>query len=159
MFQPCQKNVYQGSKKINVATCPGLKTEIISRHLQKPEANISENLDQRKTKQISKKSENRTGGVNICFPLRGETKNSILSAIGQTDPDTGKLYTDLSGRFPLTSDRAMQYMLILHAYDTNILLVEPIKTRSDTDMLCAYDVLYKTLENLGHAPKLYIMDN
>ena len=43
----------------------------------------------------------------------------------------------------------MQYILIPYAYDTNAILVEPIKTGSDTDMLRAYDVLYYTLENLG----------
>ena len=37
--------------------------------------------------------------------------------------------------------------------------MEPIKKRSDTDMLHAYDVLYDTLKNAGHAPKLYIVEN
>ena len=42
-------------------------------------------------------------------------------------------------------------MLILYAYDTNAVLVEPIKTRSYADMLRTYDVLYDTLENSGQA--------
>ena len=50
-------------------------------------------------------------------------------------------------------------MLILYVYDTNEILVETIKTRIDTYMLRAYDVLYDTLENGGHAPKLKMMDN
>ena len=45
-------------------------------------------------------------------------------------------------------------MLILYEYYTKVILVEPIKTRSDTDMLHAYYVLYVTLENAGHEPKL-----
>ena len=53
----------------------------------------------------------------------------------------------------------MQYMLILYANDTNAILVEPIKTWSDTCILRAYDVLYDTLGNLGQAPKLNIIDN
>ena len=36
-------------------------------------------------------------------------------------------------------------MLILYSYDTNEILVEPIKTISDTYMLRSYDVLYDTL--------------
>ena len=36
-------------------------------------------------------------------------------------------------------------MWILYAYDTNAILVEPIKSRSDTDMLRTYGVLYDTL--------------
>ena len=38
----------------------------------------------------------------------------------------------------------MQYMLILYAYDTNGILVEPIKM-GDADKLHTYDVLYDTL--------------
>ena len=47
----------------------------------------------------------------------------------------------------------------MYAYDMNENLMETIKTRSDTDMLREYDVLYYTLENAGHAPKLNMMDN
>ena len=36
-------------------------------------------------------------------------------------------------------------MLILYAYDTNPILMEPIKMRSDIDMLREYYVLYDTL--------------
>ena len=53
----------------------------------------------------------------------------------------------------------MQYILIPYAYDTNAILVEPIKTRSDAYMLRAYDLLYDTLENAAQAQKLNIMDN
>ena len=36
--------------------------------------------------------------------------------------------------------------------------MEPIKSRSDLNILRAYDVLYDTLEAVVHAPKLNIMD-
>ena len=52
----------------------------------------------------------------------------------------------------------MQYILIIYAYVSNAILVEPIKSRIDTDMLCAYDVSYDALEIAGHVPKLNIMD-
>ena len=48
--------------------------------------------------------------------------------------------------------------IILYVYDTYEILVDPIKTRSDADILRAYDVLYVTLEHSGHAPKLNIID-
>ena len=35
----------------------------------------------------------------------------------------------------------MQYILIKYEYDTNEILVEPIKTRYDADMVRAYDNL------------------
>ena len=50
-------------------------------------------------------------------------------------------------------------MLILYAYYTNEILVEPIQKISDAYMLRAYYVLYDTLDNSGHASKLNIIDN
>ena len=50
-------------------------------------------------------------------------------------------------------------MIILYAYDSNEILVEPKKSRSDTDILYAYDTLYEKLETTGYAPKLNIMKN
>ena len=50
-------------------------------------------------------------------------------------------------------------MIILYAYDTNSILVEPIKTKSDAYMLRTHDVLYNTLENAVQAPRLNIMEN
>ena len=97
--------------------------------------------------------------VTYLFPQREENKNYLFSCIGLADPDTGKFYTYLIGYFPVTSDRGIQYILILYAYGTNSVLVEPIKTIIDTYMVCSYDVLYDTLENSVHASKLNIMDN
>ena len=50
-------------------------------------------------------------------------------------------------------------MLILHVNNTNLIFVEPIKTRIYIDMLCAYGILYDKLENAGHAEKLNMMEN
>ena len=58
-----------------------------------------------------------------------------MAAIGLSDPGTGKMYTDLTERFQLTSNKGMHYMLILYAYDKNQILVKPNETKSDTGIL------------------------
>ena len=78
-----------------------------------------------------------TGKGNRLFQQIEENKNCVISAIGLAELVTGKVYTYLIGCF--------QYMLILYTYDTNSILVELIKTRSDTYMLRSYDFLYNTL--------------
>ena len=45
-------------------------------------------------------------------------------------------------------------MLILYSYGSNAILLDPIKPRSDTDILCSYDKLYDTSATAGHALKL-----
>ena len=50
-------------------------------------------------------------------------------------------------------------MIILYAYYHNTIFMEPIKSRSDSEDLRAYDVWYNKLEAAVHAPKLNITEN
>ena len=71
----------------------------------------------------------------------------------------GIIYTDLSGKFPVTSLSGNKYVLLLYHYDSNAILVKPLKNRSDKETLKAYDELYTKLTNSGLAPKLHVLDN
>ena len=75
-------------------------------------------------------------------PQREENTSSVFAIIGLSDPDTVTLYTDITVPFSFTSNRLTQCILILYVYDTDAILVEPIKIKSDADILCAYDVVY-----------------
>ena len=79
------------------------------------------------------------------FPRQEKTTNYVLAVIGLAEPKTGKVYTYLTRSLTFIINSGMRYMLILYEYDTNDIQVEPIQSRSDTDMLHAYDVLYDTL--------------
>ena len=63
--------------------------------------------------------------------------------MGLSKPDTGKMYTDLNKHFPVTSNRVIQYMLILYEYDTHEILVEPIK-QEVMHTCCAHMMSYIT---------------
>ena len=49
-----------------------------------------------------------------------------------------KLYTDDTGRFPVTSRSRNQYMMIAYHCDSNVILVEPFQSRKDHHRLAAY---------------------
>jgi hypothetical protein len=53
----------------------------------------------------------------------------------------------------------MKYMLVLYDYDSNTILVEPLRSRSNDDALAGYTVLYDRLTSAGFKPSLNIMDN
>jgi hypothetical protein len=44
-----------------------------------------------------------------------------------TITETGKICTNQTGQFPVTSSRGNQYILVLYDYDTNAILMEPLK--------------------------------
>jgi hypothetical protein len=53
----------------------------------------------------------------------------------------------------------MKYMLVLYDYDSNAILVEPLRSRSDGNVLAGYSILYERLTAAGCKPHLNIMDN
>jgi hypothetical protein len=73
--------------------------------------------------------------------------------------DVGKVYGDLKGRFPIQSSSGHQYILTLYDYDSNTISTEPMKKRTDKEMIRAYTSLHKQLINAGLKPELQLMDN
>ena len=68
-------------------------------------------------------------------------------------------YIDLTGTFPHKSSRGNQYLLLLYDFDSNVILVEPLKTRQAGEMTKAWTILQKNLIHSGHITKNYIVDN
>ena len=71
----------------------------------------------------------------------------------------GLISTDLPGRFPFTSSRGMNYIFLLYDYDSNAILVEPIKSRSPHSLIEGYEACYELLEKAGIRPIIQRLDN
>jgi hypothetical protein len=82
--------------------------------------------------------------------------NGVYAILTELD---GNVYTDLTGRFPTTSSKGNKYVLILYEYDGKAILAEPMKSRSDSEAVRAYTVLYEQLTDAGMHPKFQMMDN
>ena len=65
----------------------------------------------------------------------------------------------LPRRFPVTSIDGSKYLLIIYDYDSNAILAEPIKSRSDSEILRAYDKTINLLKSRGLSPQLHRLDN
>ena len=72
---------------------------------------------------------------------------------------TGKIYSDQTGRFPLTSSRGHKYIMIVYDYDSNSILAEPLKSRNELELLRAYTKIHHDLTTRGLKPVLQILDN
>ena len=55
----------------------------------------------------------------------------------------GKVYTDLTGKFPIMSINRMKYILFLYHYNSNEIIIRPLKNRSDKETLTVYAELYQ----------------
>ena len=71
-----------------------------------------------------------------------------------------KMYTDQTGRFPTTSYRGMQYIMVLfESTESSAIMVEPMRNRTSGEMLAAYLKLTGRLAEAGIKPKMHILDN
>jgi hypothetical protein len=73
--------------------------------------------------------------------------------------DQGQLYTDLTGRFPVRSSKGNWYVMVCYAYDCNYVKVVPMKSRSASEWVKAYDYIHQELTAKGFKPKLQTLDN
>ncbi|KAL7481119.1 hypothetical protein ACHAW6_006805 [Cyclotella cf. meneghiniana] len=69
------------------------------------------------------------------------------------------IYTDQTGKFPITSSRGNKYIMTMVEIDANAILVEPMKNRTGGKMIRAYMALLGRLKRRGIKPKKHILDN
>jgi len=69
-------------------------------------------------------------------------------------------YGDMTGAFPYTSTRGNKYIYLMYDYDSNGILVHPLKTRQAADITSAWEHLHSRFTKHGHPIKhYYILDN
>ena len=88
-----------------------------------------------------------------------EEKNKDMFIAFLVVDTTGTLYTDLTGKFPVTSISGHKYVMVLYHYFLNGIIFRPMKNRSDTEAMGVYKYIYHYLKSRNCKPKLNIMVN
>ena len=66
-------------------------------------------------------------------PSKNPTRTHIVYL--QATDLAGKIYTDQTGRLPVTSSRSYKYIMVAYDYDSNTIHAEPMKNCSDQELL------------------------
>ncbi len=69
------------------------------------------------------------------------------------------IFLDQTGKFPKRSQRGHKYMMVMVKIDSNAILVEPMKSRKDEEIIRAYDALLARLQQAGNTPQKHVLDN
>ena len=75
--------------------------------------------------------------------------HSIYTAIIDPHHSTGSSYSDLTGRFPIQSNRGANYIFVLYEYDSNSILARPLCNCSAHEIKCIFTGLYDYLVTQG----------
>jgi hypothetical protein len=162
-FSPVPSTLITAIGKNHFVTWPGFTTKAIRRHLPKSFATAQGHLDRQRRNLRTTKAPPEPSPAEIQQDLQPtpvqHRSNAVFIAHHVADAQNGVIYTDPTGAFPVTSRAGYKYLLVLYDFDSNAILAELMKARSDDEALRAYEALYRTLTNRGCKPNLNIMDN
>jgi hypothetical protein len=161
VFSPVQDTWLKSIRAGHFATWPGLTEDLVRKHLPTEIATLKGHLSQRRKKLRSttttvNKHAPDANALDDVAPKAAHVKtHQVFAAM----VDVGKVYGDLTGRFPIQSSSGHKYILTLYDYASNTISTEPMKNRTDGEMIRAYTSLHKQLINAGLKPELQVIGN
>eukprot|EP00804_Cyclotella_cryptica_P020393 CCRYP_012628-RA/>CCRYP_012628-RA protein AED:0.35 eAED:0.35 QI:0/-1/0/1/-1/1/1/0/376 len=69
------------------------------------------------------------------------------------------VYSDQTGKFPTTSSRGNKYLMVLYYMDGSYIMMEPMKSRHENEMIRVHIILIERLKAKGFHPKKQMLDN
>ena len=156
-FSPCKSTWITAIK--NFQSWPGLSAKLVEKHLQATPATLKGHMRQQRMNIRSTKPKPTEETPQDQVVMTSSTEEREHLTTFKVIPLDGKVFSDQTGRFPLTSSLGSKYILILHDADTNSILAEPLKNRSQEELLVKQIKLHSYLIDRGHKPQTQILDN
>jgi hypothetical protein len=144
LFIPTKSAMLQAVKDGHLITWPGLTEDAINTHLKLTPATAMGHMNQRR-QHIQSTSKELVEKQPTPDTYLG-TKTHLVYAVLV---DQGQLYTDLTGKFPVRSSRGNSYGMVCYVYDCNYVKVIPMKSRSASKWVKAYDTVHQELTVKG----------
>jgi hypothetical protein len=144
----------QAVKDGHLISWPGLTEEAINKHLKLTHATSMGHMNQRNQ---NIRSTSKT--PIVAQPTLNTDLGSKTHLVYAVMVDQGKLDTDLTGKFPVRSSKGNSYIMVCYIYDYNYVKFIPMKSRSASEWVNAYDTIHQELTVKGFKPKLQTIDN
>jgi hypothetical protein len=128
----------QAVKDGHLITWPGLMEDAINKHLKLTPATAMGHMNQRRQ--------------NIWSTLKapdekkqppGKDLGAKTHLVYAVVVDQSQLYTDLTGKFPVRSSKGNSYVMVCYIYYCNYVKVVPMKSRSASEWVKAYDSVHQ----------------
>ena len=129
-FSPDPTKFISAINNGNFSTWPGLTAELISKHRPKSLATAKGHNKLARKNVRSTRPQDPTQDLPVS-----RTKTIQITVV---EP-SGLLSTDLTGRFPTISSRGYNYIIVCYIYDTNGIIVRPMKNCSVAEHISSID--------------------
>ena len=112
-------------------------------------------MNLRSTKTLVKEE----GETAVALAKDSQTSACYHAIYNLQDEMDRKMYTDQTGKFPVTSYKGKQYVMALHETSSNAILVEGLTNRTSREMVATYKSLVDRLHDSKIESKMHILDN
>jgi hypothetical protein len=116
LFSPTKSAMLQAVKDGHLITWPVLTEDSINKHLK-----LTQNIRSTSKAPIA---DSPTPDTDLGYRI-----HFVYAVV----VDQGKLYTDLTGKFPVRSSKGDSYVMVCYVYDCNYVKVIPMKSRSASE--------------------------
>ena len=90
-----------------------------------------------------------------CSQLEREKGHHIVCYVVNLQQLKGIISTDLPGRFPFPLDLLNNYIFVLYDYDSNAILIQPIKSRDKSKLIRGFQLCYNELQKSNIKPIIH----
>jgi hypothetical protein len=162
LFSPQLSTLQTALDRGYIIGFPGLTAKSLKKYPPQSIAMHKGHLDQERKNQRSTKvkAPSVPPGFNDLdlFPATAQPEQTNACYV-DCITRTGQIYTDQTGRLPSPSSAGNHYLMVLYDYDSNAILIEPLKNRQGPTILAAYKNLHTRLVSHGARPRLQRLDN
>ena len=92
-------------------------------------------------------------------PLLGKRNRDVYIKMIDTWEYKNTIYSDQTGKFPVKSRAGNRYIMVMVEIDSNYILVEPTKNKTDDEMIATYQKLLKRIKRTGRKVEKHVLDN
>lgn len=160
LFSPTLSTLQKALELHILPPIAGLTLAALKRHPPQSIPMIKGHLDQTRKNQRSTKATAPAEPVADpdSFPTPGDgiRTHACYACVVEAH---GQVYSDQTGRFVTPSSTGNNYIMVVYDYDSNAILVEPIRNRQAATLVAAYQVLHTRLCEHGCRPQLQRLDN
>ena len=152
--------------------CPGFTQESINKYIMVEDATEMGHMTKSPAGARSTTTQSKRGRKS-AFHLEQQAAANDAMALPEQEPGNKKTHlvfmtaklandyiaSDQTGAYPRTSSRGCKYICVFYIYDANCIKGIPVKSRHSSELLRAYQTIYKWCERRGFKPSLHRLDN
>jgi hypothetical protein len=159
---PVKSTWLRAIKAGNFVGWPMLTERNVSKYYPDTDETLKGHMNQTRKNVRSTKARRRTLEVVEHPDMKGKKERDVYISVCKAS-DMYEVrettFSDQTGKFPIRSRSGNKYIMIMVEIDSSAILVEPMKSRKDAEMIRAYDALLQRLRHAGINPKKHVMDN